>query len=213
LHRWLFLGVTLATFGLAACGSGGNTAPRPAATAAPGVDSGLSSPARASTSTIAPVYSTAKAPWPPPSNAAPLIAAAGLPALPNEELTYHVHAHLDVFVDGVPQPVAGGIGIDFGRGQISPLHTHDTSGIIHIESASAQAFNLGQLLTEWGLRHDGGCIAAYCRPDVPILTYVNGSERTGDRDLIELNRYDEVAIVIGKPPSQVPDHYDFEPGY
>ena len=98
--------------------------------------------------------------WPPRSTLArttdPMerTAAAGLPPGPKEYLTNHVHAHLDVFVDGVPVRIPAGIGIDtadpdvkrfdvpdgsFAYGGIemcsepciSPLHTHDGSGILH----------------------------------------------------------------------------------
>jgi hypothetical protein len=77
---------------------------------------------------------------------------AGLKPQPKEFLTNHVHAHLDVFVDGKPVMVPSGIGIkiddpavkrsdepdgsvsyggiDFcTEACISPLHTHDVSGI------------------------------------------------------------------------------------
>ena len=37
---------------------------------------------------------------------------AGLTPEPAERLQYHVHAHLDVFVNGTRVPVPAGIGID-----------------------------------------------------------------------------------------------------
>jgi hypothetical protein len=158
-------------------------------------------------------FSTATPPWPAPANAAPYIAASGLPALPTELLTFHIHAHLDIFVNGAAVPVAAGIGIDFPRGQISPLHTHDTTGIIHVESAAPVVFTLGQFLTEWGVRHDADCIAAFCSPTVPIHAYVNGAEFSGNRDDVPINAFDEIATVIGSAPATVPDHYDWPPGY
>ena len=157
--------------------------------------------------------STAPAPWPAPQSVIRYISAAGLPALPSELLNYHVHAHLDVFVNGVSQPVAAGIGIDFLAGQISPLHTHDTTGIIHIESGAPTTFTFGQFLTEWGLRHDNGCVAAYCPPATPVRTFVNGTPTDGNGEQVALERYEEIAVVIGTPPASVPDHYDFPEGY
>src|SRR3954464_4773525 len=86
--------------------------------------------------------------------------AAGLKPERKEFLTHHVHAHLDVFVDGKPIAVPAGIGInindpgvqrftdtpdgsaDYGgikkcrKPCISPLHTHDTTGILHTESST-----------------------------------------------------------------------------
>src|SRR5205823_5454712 len=75
-----------------------------------------------------------RAPWPAPLNSRKWIVASGLPALPNERLEFHVHAHLDVFVNGVRTPVPAQIGIDTVTRVISPLHTHDQTGIVHIEA-------------------------------------------------------------------------------
>lgn len=48
--------------------------------------------------------------------------------------TYHYHVHLDVIVYGQSVTVPASVGIDESRKMGSPLHTHDTSGIVHIES-------------------------------------------------------------------------------
>lgn len=47
---------------------------------------------------------------------------------------FHIHAHLDIFVDGTPFTVPSQIGIDPEGRCLYWLHTHDDSGIIHIES-------------------------------------------------------------------------------
>src|SRR6266545_856835 len=77
---------------------------------------------------------TSAPPWPAPANPAELVAAAGLPMLGEEGSALHIHTHLDVIVDGKPVTVPAQIGIDESTQKISPLHTHDTTGIIHIES-------------------------------------------------------------------------------
>ena len=51
-------------------------------------------------------------PWPALANPMELARAAGLMPETAERLEYHVHAHLDIFVDGTPIVVPGGIGID-----------------------------------------------------------------------------------------------------
>jgi hypothetical protein len=114
--------------------------------------------------------------------------AAGLEPERKEHLTYHVHAHLDVFVDGEPIAVPARIGINIhdpevrrfeepdgsiGYGGIegcrkpciSPLHTHDGTGIIHTESATPEPNTLGQFFTEWGVRLSESCVGEYCDPE------------------------------------------------
>jgi hypothetical protein len=138
-----------------------------------------------------------------------------------------VHAHLDVLVNGRPVTVPAGIGINIAdpgvhrapnpsggtsyggiqlcaRPCISPLHTHDTTGVLHTESATVTPNRLGQLFTEWGVRLDGSCVGGYCRPRAPVAVFVAGKRYTGDPRQIGLADRREIAIVIGSPPSQIP---------
>ena len=117
-----------------------------------------------------------------------LARAAGLVPETAERLQYHVHSHLDVYVDGQSVVVPAGLGIEItdpavhtfdvdGEKQygginppcakpcISPLHTHDVSGTLHTESATRKNNTLGQLFTEWGVKLDPNCVATYCAPD------------------------------------------------
>ena len=88
-------------------------------------------------------------PWNAPADAAAAVRAAGLPMLSQEGKVIHIHVHLDVSVDGQPVEVPAGIGIDRSGHGISPLHTHNATGVIHIESPVKRAFTLGEFFTEW----------------------------------------------------------------
>jgi hypothetical protein len=169
-----------------------------------------------------------KAPWSAPDNPMALTCAAGLVPEKAEFLQYHVHAHLDVFVNGRPVLVPAGIGIDLdnpavradkrpdgiviGAGLtqecdepcISPLHTHDPSGLLHTETKTPSPNQLGQFFTEWAVRLTNDCVGAYCKPAVPIKIYVDGQVETGDPTQIQLSNLREVAIVIGKRPATIP---------
>jgi hypothetical protein len=148
-----------------------------------------------------------------------------------ERLQYHVHSHLDVYVDGQTVVVPAGIGIDIsnpavrtfdvdGSKQygginppcatpcISPLHTHDISGTLHTESATRKNNTLGQFFTEWGVKLDPTCVDTYCTPATPIAIYVNGKKSTGDPRAIPLTNFVEIAVVIGSPPAQIPDSWN-----
>jgi hypothetical protein len=164
------------------------------------------------TSSTAPAASGRQiaAPWPAPtSKVAQLIKKAGLPALPGERLEYHVHSHLDVFVDGKAQAVPANLGIDVVESVISPLHTHDETGLIHVENATPATFYLGQLFVEWDIRLDTTCAGTYCRPTKDWTIYVDGTKDTRDPSKIEFAAHREIAIVIGTPPSSIPKKYDF----
>ena len=157
---------------------------------------------------------------------------AGLVPETAERLDYHVHAHLDVFLNGVAQTVPAGLGINtadpgvhrfvvdgkVGYGGIrppcrqpciSPLHTHDVTGILHTESATAVSNTLGQLFVEWGVQLTPTCVGGYCTPSWSIGIYIDGHSRSGDPRSIALSDHREIAIVIGASPSKIPATADW----
>ena len=166
--------------------------------------------------------------WPAPDNPIELIEAAGLEPADREFLATHRHSHLDVFVDGEEVEVPAGIGIDItdpgvqhGRGPsyggiqqctnpcISPLHTHDGSGVLHTEAQEDHLLTLGQFFTEWGVVLEDGCVGEFCAPDTDIAVYVDGELVDGDPADIELDDQVEIAVVIGTPPDEIPSSGDF----
>jgi hypothetical protein len=154
-----------------------------------------------------PALSTAPAPWHDPDHVPDRVAAAGLKGGGSELLTVHYHSHLDIFVNGASEPVAASIGREH-QSFFSPLHTHATSGLIHIEAAKNQQMTLGMLFTEWGVRLTDQCIGAYCAPATPIATYVNGQPHSGAPAGIVLRKGEEIAVVIGTPPASIPSAWD-----
>jgi len=181
----------------------------------------------------APAPASGGLPWPAPPDPLALARKAGLTPEPHEFFGFHVHSHLDVFVNGAPVQVPAGIGIDIHDPAvhhevledgsdayggidppckapcISPLHTHDVSGVLHTESQGSEPNRLGQFFTEWNVRLDAGCVGGYCSPEASILVYVDGAQYDGNPADIELTDHKEIAIVIGTPPAEVPAKYDF----
>ena len=170
--------------------------------------------------------------WPAPEDPEALASEAGVVFEVIEHLDHHVHAHLDVFVDGQPVLVPPGIGIDIenpavrefsgplgpGYGGIEPpgcerpciseLHTHDPDGVLHTESLTAEVHTLGQFFVEWDVDLTEECVADYCAPDTAIEFYVDGELFEGDPATIEITDHREIAVVIGAPPDEIPDSFD-----
>jgi hypothetical protein len=98
----------------------------------------------------------------------------------SNKIIMHIHANLSVTVNGKSLIVPNGIGINsslwkdhsldkFGTEQkanifglitpaMSPLHTHDSSGTIRVESTEYRNYTLGQFLNIWGIPLQGSKI-------------------------------------------------------
>ena len=95
----------------------------------------------------------------------------------SNKIIMHIHSNLNVTVNGNSLIVPNGIGINstlwndhsrdkFGTERkttifgmvtpaMSPLHTHDSSGTIHVESTEYRNYTLGQFLNIWGMPLEG----------------------------------------------------------
>jgi hypothetical protein len=215
MRRIAWAAIPVALVLLAACGHSGGV--RPGYSAAP-----------------APPPAAGAVPWPLPSNPMALVRQAGLTPGTHEFFTYHVHAHLDAFVNGRHVQIPGGIGIDLTdpgvhRGDtdggpsygyiklcprpcISPLHTHDVTGVLHIEAPTRTRFTLGQFFQQWGVWLDGSCVGGYCEPGASVVVFVDGKRHRGNPAGIALAARQELALVIGSPPSSIPSTYAFPSG-
>jgi hypothetical protein len=156
-------------------------------------------------------------PWPPElSHLSARLAADGLPALTAEGSAQHTHEHLDLVVDGVPVVVPPDVGIDQVGGVLSPIHTHDSTGIIHVESPTLGTFTLGQFFDVWGLRFDSQCVGGTCVGSGRTLSvYVNGRAVTGDPRQVVLAAHEEIVVAVGTPtqlPGPIPASYPFPAG-
>jgi len=146
-----------------------------------------------------PGLQTSEAPWAPQlSHLEERLMAIGLPALRREGTTLHMHQHLDLFIHGHPVPVPAEIGVNRVEGFIAPIHTHDGSGMIHIESSVVSRYTLGQFFDIWGLRLTSTCLGGYCNAGDELLrVYVNGAPVTSSPRDIGLEDSQEIVITYG----------------
>lgn len=152
-----------------------------------------------------------KAPWDNGLGGLPdRLSPLGLSALPQEALNLHIHQHLDIYINGKHFGLPALVGIYDGQ-FITELHTHDTSGIMHVEAPKKQTYRLGQFFGVWGLYLSPRCIGGYCGK---LKVYVNGKPYSGDPTRLALKSHQEIAIVYGKPPpAKIPSSYKFPAGY
>lgn len=132
----------------------------------------------------------------------------GLPCGP-EIVNFHVHGHLSIVVNGTRLAVPDAIGIHNPRPEqnnfvvsgacLYYLHTHDASGVIHMEAPGAMPFTLGQLFDIWAqplsmtnVAGKTGAVRVYTASSPgAYLPY------SGDIRALPLQRHQDVLLEVG----------------
>ena len=154
---------------------------------------------------------TTEAPW--PANGAKSAARATALGLPPEGTTMHEHAVVQVFVHGKKESVPTDIGINPAKGTIQSIHTHDDTGLVHLESSQSREFTLSDFFGVWGVRFTPSCLGAYCNDgDNRLQVFVDGEEVTDSLQDVQLD--DQTVIVVtygtaGELPDPIPSSFDF----
>jgi hypothetical protein len=135
------------------------------------------------------------------------MAISGIECNRSEQLNYHIHSGLDVFVNGVQQQVPSNIGILSSPSCLYWLHTHSEDGIIHVEAPGTREFTLGQFLDIWQQTNSTGFFDSVT--DMPATAYVDGQRFEGDYRTIPLESLREIVLTYGTPPEDIPSDHDF----
>lgn len=179
------------------------------------LNKGAATPPTAVGASPLPGASTGTQPWAPEYDSlSDRLSALGLPG--QDGLAFHIHQHLDVSVDGTAVPVPALIGIPLSGQFISPIHTHDTSGVIHLESPVSRDFTLGDVFGVWGVYFTPNCLGAYCNEgDKTLQVFLNGKAFAGDFTKLVLQSHQEILVAYGTPaelPKTIPSSYQFPAG-
>jgi hypothetical protein len=145
----------------------------------------------------------------------------GIQCQGSEQVLFHIHAHLTVFVDGMPREIPYGIGIPGAQASATPagpyvaagscfywLHTHAADGIIHIESPVQRTFTLGNFFDIWGQDLTPARVGPLRGP---VTALYNGRVFRGSPRDIPLTRHAQIQIDVGRP-LVAPVHISFPAG-
>ena len=127
--------------------------------------------------------------------------------------TFHIHSHLTIMADQKNVIVPTEIGIDRVKNCMSSLHTHDESGVIHIESPVQKDFTLGDFFYNWKQPFSSTQVASHSvDTNHGLKLFVDGKESTDFENLVLT---DEQSIFVdyydlNKGPDPVPVDYKFE---
>jgi hypothetical protein len=134
----------------------------------------------------------------------------GISCQVGESVLFHIHAHLTIFVDGVPRQVPAGIGIApplqveetpvgafvAGATCFMWLHTHSADGIIHTESPVKRIYTLGNFFDVWGQALGRGRVGP---ARGTVTAFFDGRVFTGNPREIPLLAHAQIQLDVGRP--------------
>lgn len=124
----------------------------------------------------------------------------------NKPIIMHFHPHLNLMIEGTPVTLPSQIGIDLplwknhsldqygmqamsnGMPGMAPLHTHDATGTIHVESNIIRNYTLGEFLNIWGGLDTNGKIVKAIVDGTPIPDYKNIILRNGEQINLDVSK-------------------------
>lgn len=125
------------------------------------------------------------------------MSALGLTPTQEAASVNHYHVHIQMTVDGHDVPIPAQIGLDAATGTFSEVHTHDDTGVVHIESGNtAFRATLSDVFDMWGVYFSPKCIGGYCGG---VQMWVNGKPSTAFGDLV-LQSHMAITLLEGTAP-------------
>ncbi len=128
---------------------------------------------------------------------------------PLEQLAYHIHIHLQVYVDGQSRSIPAAIGLlgpvyentPYGRFYGAQkcyywLHTHASDGIIHVESPTKRIYTLGIFFDEWRQPLSSDQVAS---AHGKVTAFLNGKPWTKSLRDIPLDPHNQIQLDVGTP--------------
>ena len=155
----------------------------------------------------------------PPIEPGPNLAPAGSPSpgqsvdgiqcQAGEQVAFHIHSRLTIFVNGKSERVPYGVGIAGPQTQpgigvpfvvsgacFSWLHTHAADGIIHIESPVQRVFTLGNFFDVWGQPLSRTQVGP---AQGKVTALFDGKVWLGNPRDIPLQAHAQIQLEVGRP--------------
>jgi len=114
---------------------------------------------------------------------------------------YHIHTHVSIYINGKQARIPTQVGIPTSGSCLYWLHTHDASGVIHIEAPAGRNFTLGTFLDIWGQQFSS--LQYPPELDQPggagWQVWVNGKPYNGDFHNIPIQAHLLVTLAYNSP--------------
>jgi hypothetical protein len=122
----------------------------------------------------------------------------------------HTHQHLTLIANGVQRAIPLGVGTKdpfiiqnfvIAARCFYWLHTHDASGILHVEAPVTTQFTLGQFFAIWGQPLSRTNVGGFSGT---VTAYVDSTKFDGDLNALGLVEHQQITLIVGTVPDTIP---------
>jgi hypothetical protein len=122
----------------------------------------------------------------------------------------HIHSHLTLIADGAQRaiPLAVGVNNPFilqnfvvAAGCFYWIHTHDATGIIHVEAPVTTPFTLGQFFAIWGQPLSRTNVGGFSGT---VTAYIDSTKYDGDLGALDFQAHRQITLIVGTVPDTIP---------
>src|SRR6266516_4325420 len=128
-----------------------------------------------------------------------------------EQTAYHIHIHLAIYIDGKPVAVPQGVGIASDQSCFYWLHTHDSTGVVHIEAPKTASLTLQNFLNIWGREFSQLGFHNQLASSADWTIYVNGKKVTGNFNTVVFQPHMLITIAYNSPDVKPDTTYNWPP--
>jgi hypothetical protein len=111
----------------------------------------------------------------------------------------HFHAHVSLYISGKRISIPAQVGIVPDETCQYWIHTHDTSGVLHIESPAGISVTLGSFLDIWGQQFRQREYPRQLSDPAGWQVFLNGQPFTGDVHTIVLHSHMLMTLAYHSP--------------
>lgn len=116
-----------------------------------------------------------------------------------EQTQFHYHALLSIYINGKLSPLAQGTGIAPDGSCYYWLHTHDSSGVVHIESPNNHTYTVGNFLDIWSLEFQRLGYPTQLDLATGWQVWIDGKPYNGDFHNIVLKPHEIITLAYNSP--------------
>ncbi len=122
----------------------------------------------------------------------------------------HIHAHLTIIANGVQRAIplaVGAVGTEVISNFVVDarcfywLHTHDATGIVHVEAPLSTPFTMGELFAIWGEPLTRSNVTGF---QGPVVAFVDSTRFDGDLSTLAFQERQQITLIVGTIPDTIP---------